>query len=623
MDHPSVENSRKKNFLLLLGALGVVFGDIGTSPLYALHTSFKTKGLILSTTNILGITSLVLWTLLIVVSIKYVMLVLRADHKGEGGILALTTLADQVIRSKRGHAALGIFGILGAALLYSDGIITPAISVLSAVEGLKSISPVFSSLILPITLVILTLLFSVQKNGTGKLSVYFGPIIWLWFTVLALLGLRGIIFCPQSLWALNPYYAFQFLINNQGLALSVLGASFLALTGAEVLYADIGHFGKKSIRIDWWVIVFPALILNYLGQASLLLGEAKLTSTLFYSLAPKPLLFPLIILATIATIIASQAVISGMFSLARQAMHLNYWPRLRQIHTSGTEIGQVYLPFINFMLFLGTILLVIEFKESENLAAAYGISISATMLLTTILLSFVSWHSWKHGRIFAVGILIILIPLDLIYLWANATKISHGGWIIILICLGLYIMMSTWQVGKRYLQKQVTMQSLAIPVFIKSLELQMPQRVPGTAIYITTDTEGTPRSLLHNFKHNKILHETTVLLSIQFHETPYADPTSQQCTHLGMGIYRIQLNYGFFETPNIPKALAQFTEINSKVMQITYFLDRITLIISARKSMYIWRKKIFKFLTTNALEPSEYYQLPANRVIEIGMQAEI
>lgn len=622
IDKNIIHNNRK--LLMMLGALGVVYGDIGTSPLYALQTCFFSGSLFPHTReNILGVTSLVIWSLLLVVAIKYVWIVLRADHKGEGGILALTTLADNLIRTRKGHFILAIVGIVGASLLYSDGIITPAISVLSAIEGLHSLSPFFDNLVIPLTLIVLTFLFWIQKNGTGKISFFFGPIIWVWFSVLALLGIRGIYMCPESLLALNPYYAFNFFYSNGFHSFIVLGSSFLAITGAEVLYADIGHFGKRPIQIDWWIIVFPALILNYMGQASLLLCQQQLTSTLFYSLCPKPLLLPLILLSTVATIIASQAVISGMFSLARQAMHLNYWPRLQQIHTSNTEIGQVYLPFINFMLFIGTITLVMEFKRSEDLASAYGISIAATMLLTTLLISYVSWLSWKNGKIISISILCVFLPLDIAYLTANSTKITSGGWIVLLISTILYIMMSTWMFGKKFLQRQMTLQSFGIPVFIQSLQQHLPQRVPGIAIFLTTDAEGTPRSLLHNFKHNKILHDKTILTSIEFEETPYADKTKSRCVDLGMGIYKVNLNFGFFENPDIPKALQSFEELALKPFQMTYFLDRISLILTARKSMPHWRKKIFKFLSANALNTSEYYHLPANRVIEIGMQAEI
>ncbi|MFH0919491.1 MAG: potassium transporter Kup [Fibrobacterota bacterium] len=624
----TVKNGHSNPYpLLVLGALGVVFGDIGTSPLYTLQNCFfGMHSLPLTPENILGIASAVIWTLLLVVSVKYIALVMRADNRGEGGCLALTTLADSPDNSPRKRFFFATLGILGASLLFSDGVITPAISVLSAVEGLTAVNPAFGAYIIPVSLGVLALLFIIQSKGTGNISIFFGPVMLLWFLTLAVLGVSGIVRHPGILFALNPFYALQFLVHNGKAAFFILGSVFLAVTGAEMLYTDIGHFGKSPIRFAWLLLAFPALILNYLGQSALLLAGKTGDTPVFYSLCPSGLLLPLILLATTATIIASQAVISGMFSLTRQAIHLDYWPRLRQIHTSVIKVGQVYIPFINFMLFAGTVALVLYFRQSGGLASAYGIAVSADMIITTGLITYIAWKRWKYGRWVALGMILVFAPIDFGFLAANAAKVASGGWVVLVIFLVLYLLMSTWRRGRRILRKRTQNQSLDIGLFVKSVSSDSPTRVPGVAVFLTGNSQGTPRSLLHNFKHNKIIHEMVFLVSVIFEEVPSVEP-QERIRHraLGEGFHRVDLHYGFFESADVPATLQKINipGFAFKPLQVTYFVGRESLVITRLRTMQGWRKRIFRFLSMNALDASEYFKLPPNRVVEIGLQVEM
>lgn len=613
--------------LLVLGALGVVFGDIGTSPLYALQTCFFGPHLLeLSPRNILGVTSALIWSLILVVSVKYVAAVMRADNRGEGGILSLTTLTDRPDNPPRLRFIFVIIGVLGAALLYSDGVITPAISVLSAVEGLNAVTPRLAPYVVPAALAVLALLSLIQRRGTGSLSMFFGPIMVLWFIALGLFGLLAVVRFPAVLSAFNPLSALEFFVHHGYSGFFILGSIFLAVTGAEVLYADIGHFGKRPIRLAWLFAAFPCLALNYLGQSAVLLEGRQGEMTLFYALFPRPLLIPMIILATAATIIASQAVLSGMFSLARQANHLDYWPRLRQVHTSAAQAGQVYVPFVNIMLFLGTALLVLFFKESGKLAAAYGIAVSATMLLTTGLIISLSWTRWKRGRFLAVALALVFLPIDMGFFLANLAKAASGGWIVLAMSVGLFVIMFTWRKGRQILRERVASQSLDTDHFVRSLGKEGPIRVPGTAVFLTGNRVGTPRSLLHNFKHNRIVHERVIILSVVFEEVPYVEPGNRLVySELGAGLHRADLHYGFFENPDVPEALKALPipGFEFKPLQATYFVGRESLLVTPLPSMRRWRKRLFRFLSTNALDASEYFRLPSNRVVEIGLQVEI
>jgi KUP system potassium uptake protein len=498
---------------------------------------------------------------------------------------------------------------------------------LSAVEGLSAVTPALTPYVVPASLLLLALLFLIQRKGTGSISTLFGPVMLLWFVCLGLLGLYGIVRNPVILQALNPYFAIRFVAQNGTAAFFIFGSIFLAVTGAEMLYTDIGHFGKSSIRVAWLSVAFPTLILNYLGQSAMLMvSPPGSNSSMFYNLCPPELLIPMIVLATAATIIASQAVISGMFSLARQAIQLDYWPRLRQVHTSKLKAGQVYVPFVNFMLFLGTVSLVLFFKKSERLASAYGIAVSADMIITTSLITYLSWKRWKRGRVFAICFALLYIPIDLGFFSANIAKVATGGWVVVAISIILHVIMSTWRKGRQVLQKNVEGQSLATDLFIHSVQNDKPLRVPGIAVFLTGNKAGTPRSLLHNFKHNKIIHETVIIVTIVFEEVPYVEAENRyQYENLGAGIHRLDLHYGFFESPDVPASLKSIPMpgIEFKPMQVTYFLGRESLVVTGMRSMARWRKRIFRFLSMNAVDASEYFQLPSNRVVEVGLQVEM
>jgi KUP system potassium uptake protein len=617
-------------WLLSLGALGVVFGDIGTSPLYALRECFGVEyGLELNPANVLGILSLIVWTLFIVISVKYLVFVLRADNRGEGGILALMALAIRASgyedRSKR-KAFVVTMGVFGAALLYGDGVITPAISVLSAVEGLGYVTPVFKPFIVPFTIFIINALFVVQRFGTARIGRVFGPVILVWFLVLAGLGVHGILINPEVMKALSPHYAFDFFLNNGWLSLFVLGSVFLVVTGGEALYADMGHFGKEPIQKAWFYVVLPGLILNYFGQGALLLRDPSAISNPFYLLAPSWSLIPLVVLSTIASTIASQALISGVFSVTRQAIQLGFFPRVTIIHTSSQEIGQIYIPVINWAMFFGVIWLVVTFKSSSNLASAYGIAVTGTMVITTLLAYLVARFKWGWGLSKSLFIFGGFMIMDLAFLGANLRKVFHGGWVPLAIGGLIYLLLTTWQKGRGILFRRLKERSLSMEEFCQSLLRKPPLRISGTAIYMTGDPWGVPVPLLHNLKHNKVLHERVAILTIQTKDVPTI-PKENRVSILEIipNFYRILVNYGFMETPKMKHILeaCRQNDIHFRVHETTFVLGRETILSGSIPSMPVWREKLFAIMSKNAQRPTAFFKIPPNQVIEVGIQVEI
>ena len=611
---------------LTLAALGVVFGDIGTSPLYALRECFAGKhALAVSDASVLGSVSLILWFLIVIVSIKYALFVLRADNKGEGGVLSLMALVHRIGPARIKQALwLPLLGILGAALLFSDGVITPAISVLSAIEGLSVLSPVFTSAVIPLSLGILTALFFIQVKGTAAVGRLFGPVVFVWFLVIGTLGAWATIHSPMILQAFDPRHALSLVFTLKWHALSLLGTAFLAVTGAEVLYADMGHFGKTPIRNAWFYLVFPSLALNYLGQGAVLLAKHAVPENLFYSLAPSWLLLPLIVLATAATVIASQAVITGAFSLARQAVQLGFWPRLRIIHTSFENIGQVYLPFINFMLYVVIVLLIIGFKESGNLASAYGIAVSATMLITTMLVLILSKTLWKSSLAVVIPIAAFFVFLDSTLLVANMSKFFSGGWIVAVFAAFITMLMLTWIRGRAILRLKAVTDSMPLPLFIADLKTQNVIRVPKTAVFLASNARSVPRAMLHNFKHNGILHQTNLIVCVQTEEIPFVlKENRRHIEDLSCGLFAVTLRYGFMESPNIPAVLNEpgLKELLGS-QQTSYFLGKESLVIANNGVLSTWRKQVYLFLARNALNASTYFGLPPGRVVELGAQIE-
>jgi KUP system potassium uptake protein len=616
------------NVALGMGALGIVFGDIGTSPLYALRECFSgANHVALNSPNIFGMVSLVFWSLMIIVSVKYVAFVLRADNKGEGGILALSALVDRIgVRTRRMHGIVLSLGLLGTALLFGDGIITPAISVLSAVEGLDVATPFFKPFILPISILVLVALFMIQKWGTHNVGKLFGPVIFVWFLTIGTVGLVQVIHCPRILLSLNPACAVKFFIQNGLHGFFMLSNVFLTVTGAEVLYADIGHFGKTPIRQAWYYVVFPALILNYAGQGAFLLRTNAIPPNLFYALCPGWFLLPCVAIATAATVIASQAVISGTFSIFRQAVGLGYWPRIRMVHTSRTKVGQVYLPFVNIILLVGILMLILYFKESGKLAAAYGIAVSTTMLITTFLSLYLSSKVWRIPRPVLVLLYIVIIPVDISFFIANMIKIPAGGWVVVLIAIAVYLAMATWIRGRAVLRDKAEAGKLNIAMFLNDIRESKPLRVPGMAIFLTSNISGVPRALLHNFKHNRVLHEKIAILSVVIEEVPKVAP-DERLSHnsLGDGFFQIILRYGFSENANVPLALScvSIPGLVFDGMKMTYFLGKESLVIANTPGMALWRKKVFQWMAHNSLNASLFFGLPSNRVVELGGQVEL
>jgi KUP system potassium uptake protein len=619
---------RRKAFAkMALGALGVVYGDIGTSPLYTVQTTFGEQGIAPSGDNVLGVLSLIFWALVMVVSLKYVVFIMGADNKGEGGIMALMALAQ---RGARGNPTLRrvivVLGLLGASLFYGDGVITPAISVLSAVEGLKVAAPKLEHWIVPITLVIILVLFAVQRRGTDKVGSVFGPIMLLWFATLAVLGIVQIAQQPQVLWALNPWYGYEFFRDNGAHAFLALGGVVLGITGAEALYADMGHFGKNPIRLAWFSYVSPALVLNYFGQGALLLSNPSAVSNPFYLMVPGSLLYPMIALATVATVIASQAVITGAFSMTREAIQLGFSPRMEIVHTSRETQGQIFLPWINRALLVLIIGAVVGFRSSENLAAAYGIAVTGTMAITTCLALVVArrlW-GWNRGLVLFAGLLFLII--DIAFFSANAIKIEHGGWFPLVLGGCVFIVLSTWRKGRDMVVRELKQSGLALEPFIESVTAHPPLRVPGTAIFLTANINGVPNAMLHNLKHNKVLHERNVLMTVETLDVPTAEYGERtEITALGHEFYRVIIRFGFAEDPNIPTALqsCQAKGLGFDMMDTTFFVSRETVIPSDRRGMLIWRDKLFAFLTRNGTPATAFFHIPGNRMIELGTRVEI
>jgi len=620
------KHSNKRFATLTLAALGIVYGDIGTSPLYAIKEVFGGSHYPVPITpdNVLGILSLFFWSLIIVVTLKYVSFIMRANNNGEGGIIALMTLAMQKGNtSSWQHKLIVGLGLFGAALFYGDGVITPAISVLSAVEGLEIITPAFKPYVLPIALVVLVSLFMFQRKGTASIGALFGPIMMIWFAVLTILGISAIIQNPSVMAAVNPLYAFKFLTTNSLLGFFALGAVVLCITGAEALYADMGHFGAKPIQYAWLGYVLPALVINYFGQGALLLSDATAVENPFYLMAPEWARYPLVILATVATVIASQAVISGAYSITQQAMQLGYTPRLAVQHTSEHEIGQIYVPAINWMLLISIVLLVLEFRTSSNLAAAYGIAVTGTMLITNILAITVAIRLWSWSPIRAILGALPFICIDLGFFLANSVKIIDGGWFPLAFGLIVFILLTTWKQGRERLHEQLSADGMQLGPFITQMVDAGVARVPGTAVFMTQDTEVVPHAMLHSLKHYKRLHERVIILSVKVLDEPYV-PEAQRVsvTHLAGNFAQVAVSYGYKNETDIPAALALCAKADLEVnmMDTTFFLGRETLIPKTNSSMSYWRTLIFIAMFKNAGSATAFFKIPSNRVVELGSQ---
>jgi len=614
---------------LALAALGVVYGDIGTSPLYAMREAFLgTHAIPVSPGNVLGVLSLVFWSLVIVVTIKYHVVIIRADNKGEGGVLALMALVNgsRLARGLSPRRIMIILGIFGSALLYADGALTPAISVLSAVEGLQIATPALATWVIPITLAILIGLFLLQSRGTARIGAVFGPVMVVWFLTLGVLGLSEIVVRPGVLAAVSPHYAVQFFADDVRRGFIVLGAVFLVVTGGEALYADLGHFGHRAIQIAWFSVALPCLLLNYFGQGALLLRDPVAVENPFYHLAPRWALYPLIALATAATIIASQAVISGAFSLTRQAVQLGYSPRLRIEHTSSREIGQIYVPLVNWGLMLLTCVLVLGFETSSHLAGAYGVALSALMLITTLMFYVMSREVWRWSFARAAAVAGLFLCVDLPFFAANSLKIRYGGWVPLVIALVIFTLMTTWKDGRLVLAKRMQEKTVALKMLLADLAAEPPVRVPGTAVFMYGTTDGTPPALVHNLAHNKVLHERVVFLTMVTDDVPHvAPPERVKVKPLGKGFYSVIARYGFMDDPDIEDVLAAcgVKSLDIPITGTTFFLGRETLVASDRPGMARWREQLFAFMSRNALRATAFFKIPADQVFEVGAQVEL
>ena len=617
-----------KPLALLMAAVGVVYGDIGTSPLYTLKEVFQGGyGVDVTHDAVLGILSLIFWSLIWVVSFKYMAFILRADNQGEGGIMALTALARRATtKYPKLQMTMVVFGLFGAALFYGDSMITPAISVLSAMEGLELAFDGIERWVVPMALVVLVALFLIQRHGTARIGVLFGPVMVTWFVVLGLLGINGIVHQPEVLHAMNPVWAVRFFIVHPGIGVAILGAVVLALTGAEALYADMGHFGRKPIARAWFALVLPALVLNYFGQGALVLENPEAARNPFYLLAPSWALLPLIGLSTLATVIASQAVISGAFSMTLQAIQLGYIPRMHIQHTSSDAQGQIYIGAVNWSLMVGVILLVLGFESSGALASAYGVAVTGTMFCTTILVSSVMLLLWKWPAFLAVPLLLCLLFVDSLFFAANVPKVVQGGAFPVIAGVVLFILMTTWKRGKQLLVERIDEGGLPLPIFISSISVQPPHRVQGTAVFLTARSDAVPHALLHNMLHNQVLHEQVVLLTVVYEDTPRV-PAHQrfEVEVYGEGFYRVILHFGFIDEPDVPAALAlcHLKELDFNPMRTTYFLSRETVIPSKIVGMARWREALFAFMLRNANGNLRFFKLPFNRVIELGTQVEM
>ncbi len=611
---------------LAVGAIGVVFGDIGTSPLYSLKESFAgPHPLLIDRPHIFGVLSLIFWTMTLVVTIKYVLVTMRADNDGEGGSLALLALIVRHRDKMKWTRGIVLLGVLATALFYGDAIITPAISVLSAVEGIKIVSPSFAPYIVPASLLILIGLFLIQSRGTAKVGLVFGPIMLFYFVVIGVMGIFGIVRDPRILGAINPWWALNFFLLDPMLAFLALGSVVLAVTGAEALYADMGHFGRKSISVAWLYVAFPCLLLNYLGQSALLLDDPSAIDNPFFRMAPDSLRLPLVILATLATVIASQAVISGAFSVTQQAIQLGFLPRLRITHTSAKAAGQIYVPLVNWLLLGFVLLLVLGFRSSGNLASAYGIAVTGTMFITSCMLAVLLFTIWNWNR-WAAGLLVgSFLIVDGAYFASNVTKIPDGGWFPLLVGACAFTVLTTWSTGRRLMRERLFENAMPLDLFIESA-MKSVKRVSGTAVFLSASPEGAPPALLHNLKHNKVLHERIVILTVKILGRPAVDDSDRvHVTELAHDFFRIVLRYGFMQEIDIPAALAIAPKCGPpfKLMETSFFLGRQTLIASERPGMAMWREKVFAWMMRNAESAMEFFKLPPNRVVELGSQLEI
>ncbi|MES2077183.1 MAG: potassium transporter Kup [Pseudomonadota bacterium] len=621
-------SSKSSLAALTLAAVGIVYGDIGTSPLYTLKTIFDPEhGLVLNTPNLLGIISLIFWGLTMIVSLKYVSLVLRADNRGEGGIMALMALAlNSVNKISKWHFPLMMLGVFGATMFYGDSVITPAISVLGAIEGLEVAAPGLAQYVVPLTIVVLVSLYAVQRHGTAGIGRWFGPIMLIWFAALAVMGLINIVEAPQVLAALNPLHAFRFMLENRYIAFIALGAVVLAFTGAEALYADMGHFGKKPIRAAWFLITFPALALNYLGQGALLLTHPDAISNPFFQQLGSWSVYPLVVLSTMAAVIASQATISGTFSMTKQAIALGLLPRMRVLHTSESEIGQIYIPAVNWLQLIVVLIAVVGFGSSDKLAGAYGIAVTATMLATTVLTFFVIRYRWNLPLWLCFGATGFFIVIDILLFSASTLKFFHGGWFPILLGGVLFTVMMTWKRGRALVFENLQKHAIPLEDFLQSLFVAPPTRVPGTAIFLRGESDGVPHALLHNLSHNKVLHERVVFFTVHILEEPYvAEKEQVRITELGHNCYQLNVHYGFKDEPDIPKVLALCAQhdLPFEMMETSFFIARQTVISTPGAGMAPWREHLFVAMSRNARGAADYYQIPTNRVIELGTQVEI
>ncbi len=616
-------------FPLTLTALGVVYGDIGTSPLYAIRECFFGSHSVPPThDNVLGVLSLVLYALLLVISIKYTTLVMRADNQGEGGILSLTALLPTRNGNRSGHgiSILVGLGIIGASLLLGEGMITPAVSILGAIEGLQVATPVFSPWVVPITVVILVVLFVIQRHGTHRVGGLFGPVMVVWFVTLAAMGFRWIAQAPEVLSAFDPRWAVNFFLEHGWHGFAVLGAVVLVVTGAEALYADMGHFGRFPIRLAWFALVLPALLINYFGQGALLLVMGESATQPFFMMAPSWGLLPLVGLATVAAIIASQALISGAFSLTRQAIQLGFAPRLDIQHTSSMAMGQVYVPQVNWFLAISTVLITVGFRSSSNLAAAYGIAVTGTMIITTILLSVVASERWKWPKAAVIAVAAIFLAIDVSLFGANLVKLLHGGWLPLVIGALLFTLMTTWKTGRRLVADRLTARAFPLEDFMAAVASSPPARVSGTAVFMTAQPYGTPPALAHNLRYNKILHDHVIVLTVTTSHTPYVSPDKQvQVQSLDLGVYNVRVQYGFMQDPDVPSALMAARELGVELdlEDMTYFLGRETIIVTRRAGMAAWREKLFVVMARNAVRATAFFHLPPERVVELGVQVEM
>jgi len=619
----------KKILLLAAGSMGVVFGDIGTSPLYAIKECFHGKHAIIpDTANVLGVLSLILWSMIIVVSIKYVIFILKADNRGEGGIFALLGLlnnADKAV-SRRTRTFVLFAGILGAGLLYGDGVITPAISVLSAVEGLEVATRAATPYVMPLTCIVLVLLFAMQHRGTTHIGRLFGPIMIVWFVAIGAIGIMQIIQEPAVFRAINPFYAVNFFLQNGMHGIIVLGSVVLCITGCEALYADLGHFGRNAIHLSWFSFVLPALLCNYFGQGALLLARPDMAVNPFYNIVPAPLLYPMIALSTAATVIASQALISGAYSLTQQAVQLGFCPRFRVVHTSSEVQGQIYIPFVNYTLMVACLAVVIAFKESGGLAGAYGIAVTGTMIITSLLYFLVMTHHRKWPLWKVVPLVGVFLAVDIAFFAGNTFKIADGGWFPIFVAAVIAVAMTTWKKGREELYRKLIGARFPLDLFLDEISKSHMPRVAGTAVFMTLSPIGTPPTLLHHIKHNHVLHEKVALLSIMSKDTPIVPAGERiKLSDLGQGFYRIEAFFGFMQKPNVPqilKMVAQYGLVTDP-MTTTFYMGRETLLITGQSKMMRWRKALFAFMSRNAGNPTSYFGIPANRVVELGTQIEL